>query len=150
MEINFTKALFLLKKNLLKAIMRTFLFLFCALSFGFTPENGFSQNSKIKINSDVTLSVDEVFILIQQQTDYTFVYTSNLFKDSPKIDLEKGTIRTKRLLDKSLSHGDFAYDFIDNKTIILKLKDRGVKVVSEIEFASKFTDATIVGITGLL
>lgn len=32
--------------------------------------------------------------------------------------------------------------------IIRKLRERGIKVISEIEFASKFTDATIVGITG--
>ena len=36
----------------------------------------------------------------------------------------------------------------DTASIIVKLKNKGVKVISEIEFASKFTDATIVGITG--
>ena len=32
--------------------------------------------------------------------------------------------------------------------IIIKLKDKCIQVISEIEFASKYTDATIVGITG--
>jgi len=36
----------------------------------------------------------------------------------------------------------------DLAPIILKLKDLGVNVISEIEFASKFTKATIIGITG--
>lgn len=36
----------------------------------------------------------------------------------------------------------------DNAPIVLKLKENGIKVISEIEFASKFTKATIVGITG--
>lgn len=36
----------------------------------------------------------------------------------------------------------------DNAPIVLKLKEVGIKVVSEIEFASKFTDALIIGITG--
>ncbi len=36
----------------------------------------------------------------------------------------------------------------DLAPIVLKLKEKGVKVISEIEFASKFTRATIVGITG--
>ncbi|RMA57694.1 UDP-N-acetylmuramoylalanine--D-glutamate ligase [Ulvibacter antarcticus] len=36
----------------------------------------------------------------------------------------------------------------DNAPIVIKLIAKGVKVVSEIEFASKFTEATIVGITG--
>jgi len=36
----------------------------------------------------------------------------------------------------------------DTAPIIKKLKSKGIKVISEIEFASTFTDATIVGITG--
>jgi UDP-N-acetylmuramoylalanine--D-glutamate ligase len=32
--------------------------------------------------------------------------------------------------------------------LVLKLKEKGVKVISEIEFAAKYTAATIVGITG--
>ena len=33
-------------------------------------------------------------------------------------------------------------------SLVLKLKEKGIKVISEIEFAAKFTAATIVGITG--
>ena len=36
----------------------------------------------------------------------------------------------------------------DNVPLILKLKDREIPVISEIEFAAQFTEATIVGITG--
>lgn len=36
----------------------------------------------------------------------------------------------------------------DNAPIVKKLREKGVKVISEIEFASKYTKATIVGITG--
>lgn len=36
----------------------------------------------------------------------------------------------------------------DKAPIVKKLHEKGVKVISEIEFASKFTKATIVGITG--
>ena len=36
----------------------------------------------------------------------------------------------------------------DKAPIVLKLNTLGIKVISEIEFASQFTDATIVGITG--
>ncbi len=36
----------------------------------------------------------------------------------------------------------------DKAPIIKKLREKGVKVISEIEFAAKFTKATIVGITG--
>ena len=36
----------------------------------------------------------------------------------------------------------------DKVAIVQKLKDAGIQVISEIEFASKYTNATIVGITG--
>jgi UDP-N-acetylmuramoylalanine--D-glutamate ligase len=36
----------------------------------------------------------------------------------------------------------------DDVPIVLKLKEIGVKVISEIEFASRFTEALIIGITG--
>ena len=36
----------------------------------------------------------------------------------------------------------------DNVPIVLKLKDAGIRVLSEIEFASRFTKALVVGITG--
>ena len=36
----------------------------------------------------------------------------------------------------------------DRVDLIKQIRNKGIKVVSEIEFASKFTDATIVGITG--
>jgi len=36
----------------------------------------------------------------------------------------------------------------DTVLLIIKLKDKCIPVISEIEFASKYTDATIVGITG--
>jgi len=36
----------------------------------------------------------------------------------------------------------------DNVPLVKQIHEKGIQVVSEIEFASKFTDATIVGITG--
>ena len=36
----------------------------------------------------------------------------------------------------------------DTAKIVTKLREKGVKVISEIEFASTYTEATIVGITG--
>lgn len=122
MEIKFTNVLFDSKKNLLKTIMRLFFLLFCVFSFGFTPSNGFSQNAKIKIKSDLNLTVDEVFNLIRQQTDYTFVYSSDLFNKSSKITLKEGKISTSKLLSKSLENLNYTYLFLDNKTIVLTKK----------------------------
>jgi len=120
MELKFTDAHFL-KKRILKTIMRFFIFLSCTIAFGFSPNSGLSQNSKIKIIADKTITVDEVFQLIQNQTDYKFIYRTDLFKNSPSVNLKKGAIRTFRLLDETLSSSHITYDFIEN-TIILSKK----------------------------
>jgi TonB-dependent starch-binding outer membrane protein SusC len=122
MENKFSDVLFPLRKRLLMIIMRTFIFLCCTLAFGFAPKLGFSQNAKIVIDADETLSVDQVFDLIKNQTDYTFIYKSDLFRDTPGVYLKKGTIKAHRLLEKSLSAGNFDYAFTEDKTIIVKKK----------------------------
>ena len=102
--------------------MRSFILLFYGVTFGFTPKIGFSQNAKILIESDVTLSVEHVFQLIQKQTDYNFIYGEDLFKIAPKVKLKKGVIKASKLLELSLASGNFVYEFTSDKTIILSRK----------------------------
>ena len=102
--------------------MRLFIFLFCSSLLSFTPKITFAQDVKIQIETDQTLSVDEVFDIIKKQTNYRFVYRSDAFKDAPKINLEKGLINAHELLLKSLSFGNLYYELAPNRTIILKEK----------------------------
>ncbi|MFI1773669.1 SusC/RagA family TonB-linked outer membrane protein [Thalassobellus citreus] len=102
--------------------MKTFILLFCTTLFSFTPKNVLSQDAKIKIDKDVLASVDEVFKMIKEQTNYTFVYRSNLFENYPKTRLKKGTIKANKLLEKTLSEGDFICEFLSDQTIMVKEK----------------------------
>lgn len=122
MKIKPINAPFCFRKGLIPIIMRAFLFLYCTAVFSFTSENAISQNAKIVIDADKTISVDEVFDIIKQQTDYRFVYKSNLFKDFPEVHLKKGIIKANKLLQQSLSSGDFNLVFTDEKTILIKEK----------------------------
>src|SRR5690606_24105376 len=99
MKIKCTNNPFRQRKKLLKFIMRTFIFLLCSTAFGFTSAEVFSQNTKIHIDKDQMVSIDEVFDLLRNQTDYTFIYEEDLFKDVPKVQLKKGTIRANKLLE---------------------------------------------------
>ncbi|PXX30604.1 TonB-linked SusC/RagA family outer membrane protein [Arenibacter sp. ARW7G5Y1] len=122
MEIKFTCARFLFKKRLLMNIMRTFLFLFFTTIYALTPENVVSQNSRIKIESDKTLSVDEVFKLIMNQTDYKFFYEKGIFSEFPKVNVKKGIVRTNKLLKRCLSQGNLDITVTDDNAVVIKEK----------------------------
>lgn len=119
MKIKFTNHLFRQRKELLKFIMRTFIFLLCSTAFGFTSGDIFSQNTKIRIDKDQVVSIDAVFDLLRDQTDYTFIYQEDLFKDAPKVQLKKGTIRANKLLETCFSGKGFKLDFKGNKIVII-------------------------------
>ena len=57
MKIKINNVLLKSKKELLRFIMRISIFLFCATVFSLTPENVFSQNAKIVIDSDKEVSI---------------------------------------------------------------------------------------------
>lgn len=107
------------RKKLLKLIMRTFIFLLCSTAFGFTSGEVFSQNTKVHIDKDQVVSIDEVFDLLRNQTDYTFIYEEDLFKDVPKVQLKKGTIQANKLLEICFSGKDFELALKDDKIIII-------------------------------
>ena len=119
MKIKFTNSLFPKWKKLLKFIMRTFILLLCSTVFGFTSSDILSQNTKIHIDKDQVVSIDAVFDLFRNQTDYTFIYQEDLFKDMPKVHLKKGTIRANKLLEECFADKDFILDLKDDKIIII-------------------------------
>lgn len=120
MNFKLTDVLFYFRKRLIINIMRTFIFLFCTAIFGFTPANLFSQNVKVVIPADKTVTVDEVFDIIKQQTNYTFIYQEDLFKKLPKVHLKKGKIKVNDLLQASFSSKDFNFSFTNGNTILVK------------------------------
>lgn len=122
MEIKLKSTIFFSGRKLIMIIMRTFIFLCFTTVFGFSPNNMVSQNSKIKIEADKILTVDEVFDLIMQQTDYKFIYQEGIFKDFPKIEVKKGIIRTNKLLELSISGSGLNIEVVQNKTILIKRK----------------------------
>ena len=92
--------------------------------------------------------------LLAKKNNYTvFVSDKGIIKDKYKdvlikheIEFEDGGHSEERLLNCDLvvkSPG-----IPDKVPMVQKLKVKGTTIVSEIEFASRFTDATLIGITG--
>ncbi|MCK0130816.1 TonB-dependent receptor [Flavobacteriaceae bacterium F08102] len=109
--------------------MRIFIFFYCLTIFSFVPEKGYAQNANIKIESDRVISVKEVFELIKTQTNYRFIYPSNLFDEFSPVTVKKGTIRVKSLLEQSLSQGDFSILLGKRKTIIIRPKSEELQTI---------------------
>ncbi|WP_158293150.1 SusC/RagA family TonB-linked outer membrane protein [Tamlana fucoidanivorans] len=101
-------------------MMRTLIFLSCTTFFGLSFNDVVSQNLKIRINEAKQATVDEVFDLIMAQTDYTFIYQVDMFKDAPKVQLYKGVVRVNNLLAQSLTLGDYNFDVTNTNTIVIR------------------------------
>lgn len=128
MEIKSTNVCFLLRKQFFIIIMRAFVFLWCLFVFGGTS-NMLSQNIKIFVEADEKVSVDEVFKMISDQTDYKFIYREGLFKYFPDVQLRRGVINANKLLEKSISVSNVNFEFTDNNTIVVKEKEESLALV---------------------
>ncbi|WP_405380823.1 SusC/RagA family TonB-linked outer membrane protein [Maribacter sp. LLG6340-A2] len=106
---------------LLKHTMRAFIFLLCTSVFAIHSNEVFSQNKLIPINENMEVSVDEVFNLLREYTDYTFIYPEHMFANAPKITLKKGKIRANKLIEICLTQLDEGFEFVlDGNTITLR------------------------------
>lgn len=144
MEIKFTNFSFPFKRKRLTSLL-----LFCTVVFSMTPKNVLSQNSKVKIDADKTLTVDEVFDLVKKQTDYKFIYEEGIFRDFPKVEVKKGTFSANNLLNKSLSGGNLNIIVTNGNTIIIK----EANTQQQIPVTGKVTDvngAPLPGVTVLI
>ena len=136
MKIKLIKPRSFVRKRALFMIMRAFIFLLCTTVFGITSEKSFSQE-KILIHVDKLVSVDEVFVIIQDQTKYRFLYPVELFVNAPKVQLKKGEIGVDELLRQSLSHSAFEFDLSRKNRIVIRERrssDKPVEVFEEQQF----------------
>lgn len=133
------------KRRLCLIIMRTFILLLCTTVFGLTTETTFSQD-KVRIYEDQTATIDQVFKIIKNQTKYEFIYPRSLFKNAPKIHLNRGEILVSELLKQSLSCNDYQFEISEANAIIIRSKDV-VKVQQLIE--GKVTDENNMPLPGV-
>ncbi len=119
-----------MRNKLLNIIMRAFIFLFCSLIFAFGPENGFSQDAMINVSSKRTLNAKQLFKLINKQTNYKFIYRTDLLKNSTEIELSEGDIKADILLTNFLNPLNLTYEFTENNTVVVK-KISKTKVISK-------------------
>ena len=120
MNFKLTNTLVVYNKGVLKAIMRTFIILFCSTLFSLSPKTGFTQDANIIIDSEKSISLEQVFELISVQTSYQFIYDASLLKNAPSIFTKKGIVKASELLRTGLDPIYCTYEFTDNTVIVKK------------------------------
>ncbi|KJD34888.1 TonB-dependent receptor [Tamlana sedimentorum] len=129
--------------------MRMITFLLCTAVFGLTPKTSLSQE-KVIINQDKSVSVDEVFNVIQQQTNYHFVIPKKLFKNAPKITLKKGEILVINLLKKVLDNSNLKFTVDDNNTILInKVEPQYKRRQQKVKVSGMVTDESGLPLAGV-
>ncbi len=148
MQIKFTSMHFFRWKGISMFIMKTFLLLFCTTAFSLVPSATFSQNEKVTINSDKTMTIYEVLELIGKQTECTFIYQSDIFKDVPVIPLTKGVIKVIELLQQYLPESDYTITTTNDTYITISKKVSTPTKQRQIEVKGQITDTAGLPISG--
>lgn len=120
MKCRLTKSYLILTKKSI-CILKMLVFLNCFMLLGFNSPNALSQNAIINIKSNMIVTVDEVFKMISDQTDYKFIYQDNLFDNHEKVKLEKGEIKVGDLLNMCISDPTISAEFMNNTLRINQL-----------------------------
>ena len=126
MKIKLPNSHFLYRKLLL-LLMKTLIFLLCTTVFGFSTRTAFSQE-KIVISQDQMANINDVFHMIRAQTDYRFIYSKNLFKNTPEIQLKKGEINIDELLKRFIEVADVYINIRADHTITIR---KGGEVIDD-------------------
>ena len=151
MKNKFINSLFFVRRGLLLNFMKSFILLWCTTVFSFSSGDILSQNAKVKIDTDKIITIDEVFEIIRNQTDYTFIYRSDLFKGYPKVQVKKGVVNANKLLHSSLALGDFNFELSAGNSIVIKEQTKQAFVQQTISgTVSDPNGAPLAGVTVLL
>ena len=134
-------------KRFLLLFMKAYLLFFCTLAMGMNSSKVLSQKSII-VERDQKLTIDQVFDLIMEQTDYNFIYQVDLFKDKPKVELKKGKIKVNRLLEQSLMSASVVMEVTDSNTIVIKPKKTNNNIRQDLLIRGKVNDGEGVPLPG--
>ena len=137
-----------LKQSIL-VMTKISIILWCTGVFALSSGSGYSQDAKIMIPENQTISVEEVFDLIKEQTKYNFIFRSSWLQTLPKVRLKKGVIRADELLNKSLGR-NYTFEFKPEYETILVIPQERVQEENQQKLITgKVTDKAGNPLTGV-
>lgn len=135
MKIKLIRTFAIQANHLPRIIVRTILIFSCTTLFAFSNY----QNPNITIDHNKEVTIIDVFEIIGKQTECKFIYQSDIFKDLPRIELKKGTIRVNELLRKCLPLSD--YSIITTKDNYITITRRSGKAFQQKSIKGLISDA---------
>lgn len=79
--------------------------------------NSEAQNAVVEFRSN-SLSIEDLFKEIEQQTDYLIVYSTSEIDSNFKVTLSKKKAKVAEILDEVLGSRDLKYEFSDNYIVL--------------------------------
>lgn len=109
----------------------------------------YSQTKKLSLKVTNT-SIEEVFKLFEEQSDFSFIYRSDIFKGEEMIDVDVKNISIENFLDEYLLPMGFEYDVV-NQSVILKKSPETISPKLEADVPQeKKVSGTVTDNTGAL
>ena len=127
--------------------MKSVISVLLVLLLSVVSTQSFAQTENIKIEEDLSLSIEDLFELIQSNTSYQFVYANNVVKDIPRVNLTKGSFTVSELLNLKLKNSSITYEFNDDRTIIIKRKKQRKEIAQKVKsesYQNLIVQATII------
>ncbi len=82
-------------------------------------------------------SLQQVLLSIKKQTNYTFLYNSDLIKSAKKVNLNLENVQLEQALDACFQGQDLSFKIIEN-TVVIKKKD--FSVLDQLKSTFKFVE----------
>ncbi|MHA4809395.1 STN and carboxypeptidase regulatory-like domain-containing protein, partial [Flavitalea flava] len=108
---------------------------------------GYSQDAMLTLNMK-QVPIARVLKVIEQKTDYKFVYSSNFFPAGLLVDVEAKNKAVSEILTRMLAGTDFTFRKIDNDLIVFTSKQEP-KLVKEVKgkVIASATGEVLAGVT---
>jgi len=101
-------------------------FAFLLLDFGNVTASVYSQETSVRVKME-NATVEDVLQNIEEQTEFRFLYRSDLLRNIPAQNVNVKDARVEDILDKVLVPYGFTYE-IDDRTVIIKKADKPANV----------------------
>ncbi len=101
----------------------------------------YSQKTKLAVSLE-DASIEQILKEIKEQSDFNFLYRSDLLKGLPKVTIDFSEATVEEILDKVVVANGFSYEIEDRTVVIQRKKQEPINSVQEEkkEISGKVTD----------